>query len=72
MRKLSPGTYALWQLGSLREARYWTPPDGDASPAASAANAPVRRRVFMLCASWGSVVDRGIFDAAGPRTVATR
>ena len=33
VRKLPPGTYALWQLGSLREARYWTPPDGEA-PAA--------------------------------------
>lgn len=30
VRKLSPGTYALWQLGSLREARYWSLPDGEA------------------------------------------
>lgn len=36
VRKLSPGTYALWQLGSLREARYWTPPDGEAPRAARA------------------------------------
>lgn len=29
VRKLAPGSYALWQLGSLRESRYWTPPDGE-------------------------------------------
>jgi asparagine synthase (glutamine-hydrolysing) len=27
IRKLAPGTYALWQHGKLHEARYWTPPD---------------------------------------------
>ncbi|HYR36703.1 MAG TPA: asparagine synthase-related protein [Burkholderiales bacterium] len=31
VRKLAPGTYALWQFGSLRETRYWTPPDGAAA-----------------------------------------
>jgi asparagine synthase (glutamine-hydrolysing) len=35
VRKLSPGTYALWQFGSLREARYWTPPDAEAPLAAA-------------------------------------
>ena len=30
VRKLAPGTYALWQFGGLRETRYWTPPDGEA------------------------------------------
>ena len=30
VRKLSPGTYALWQFGTLRETRYWSPPDGGA------------------------------------------
>ncbi|HEY5899455.1 MAG TPA: asparagine synthase (glutamine-hydrolyzing) [Burkholderiales bacterium] len=27
IRKLRPGTIAIWQRGHLREARYWTPPD---------------------------------------------
>ena len=27
VRKLMPGTYALWQFGRLREVRYWMPPD---------------------------------------------
>jgi len=27
VRKLAPGSYALWQFGRLRESRYWTPPD---------------------------------------------
>jgi asparagine synthase (glutamine-hydrolysing) len=36
VRKLPPGAYALWQFGSLREARYWTPPDGEAPPAGRA------------------------------------
>jgi asparagine synthase (glutamine-hydrolysing) len=29
VRKLSPGSYALWQFGSLREVRYWSAPDGE-------------------------------------------
>jgi len=39
VRKLAPGSYALWQLGSLRESRYWTPPDGEAAPAPAAREA---------------------------------
>src|SRR5688572_22232700 len=27
IRKLLPGSHALWQFGRLRESRYWTPPD---------------------------------------------
>jgi len=27
IRKLQPGTYALWQFGRTKEVRYWTPPD---------------------------------------------
>jgi asparagine synthase (glutamine-hydrolysing) len=27
IRKLMPGSHALWQFGRLRESRYWTPPD---------------------------------------------
>ena len=27
VRKLLPGTYALWQFGRLREVRYWSSPD---------------------------------------------
>jgi asparagine synthase (glutamine-hydrolysing) len=27
IRKLLPGTCALWQFGRMREIRYWTPPD---------------------------------------------
>jgi asparagine synthase (glutamine-hydrolysing) len=30
VRKLAPGSYALWQFGTLRETRYWSPPDGEA------------------------------------------
>ena len=30
VRKLAPGSYALWQFGALRETRYWSPPDGEA------------------------------------------
>ena len=38
VRKLSPGTYALWQFGALRETRYWRPPDGEAPIARGPAN----------------------------------
>jgi len=27
IRKLAPGSYALWQFGRLRETQYWSPPD---------------------------------------------
>jgi asparagine synthase (glutamine-hydrolysing) len=29
VRKLPPASTAVWQLGKLREARYWSPPDKD-------------------------------------------
>ena len=28
VRKLAPGSYALWQFGNLRSVKYWQPPDG--------------------------------------------
>ena len=31
VRKLSPGSYALWQFGNLREVRYWSAPDGESA-----------------------------------------
>jgi len=36
IRKLAPASYLLWQLGSAREARYWTPPDAEPAPPACA------------------------------------
>ena len=30
VRKLSPGTYAMWQFGRLQETRYWIAPDRNA------------------------------------------
>ena len=35
IRKLPPATYALWQLGRLKEFRYWTPPDRDSRKSSS-------------------------------------
>jgi asparagine synthase (glutamine-hydrolysing) len=40
IRKLAPGTYALWQFGRSREVRYWTPPDKE-SPASTRNGDPV-------------------------------
>ena len=40
VRKLPPGTYALWQFGNLRETRYWSPPDGDSQAATHASGEP--------------------------------
>jgi asparagine synthase (glutamine-hydrolysing) len=31
IRKLPPGTYALWQFARTREVRYWTPPDKESA-----------------------------------------
>ncbi len=41
VRKLSPGTYALWQFGALRETRYWSPPDGDPAGVKRAPEKPI-------------------------------
>ncbi|HYL87277.1 MAG TPA: asparagine synthase (glutamine-hydrolyzing) [Burkholderiales bacterium] len=38
VRKLAPGTYGLWQFGTLRERRYWSPPDGETPLARGPAN----------------------------------
>ena len=44
VRKLMPGTYALWQFGRLREVRYWFPPDRVAH-AGQPANGPIAEPV---------------------------
>jgi len=41
VRKLAPGSYALWQFGRLHETRYWAPPDGEPAPARPPAQEPV-------------------------------
>jgi asparagine synthase (glutamine-hydrolysing) len=41
IRKLAPGTYALWQFGRMREVRYWTPPDRNERPGLSSSKNPV-------------------------------
>jgi asparagine synthase (glutamine-hydrolysing) len=33
IRKLAPGTTAVWERGTLTETRYWSPPDRSANPA---------------------------------------
>jgi asparagine synthase (glutamine-hydrolysing) len=48
VRKLAPGSYALWQFGHLRETRYWTPPDGDSNVAPSAVREPVEGFIERL------------------------
>jgi len=42
VRKLVPGTYALWQFGTLREMRYWSPPDGEAPGLQPAVRGPAQ------------------------------
>ncbi|HEY5899454.1 MAG TPA: asparagine synthase (glutamine-hydrolyzing) [Burkholderiales bacterium] len=48
VRKLAPGSYALWQFGSLRETRYWSPPDGEMSAHKPAAVEPVDGFIAQL------------------------
>ncbi|HZQ72199.1 MAG TPA: asparagine synthase (glutamine-hydrolyzing) [Burkholderiales bacterium] len=38
IRKLPPATLAVWQLGRLRETRYWTPPDKNLNKSKSKEN----------------------------------
>jgi len=61
VRKLAPGTYALWQFGHLRETRYWSLPDGEPGIAARASAEPVEG--FIAC------LDEAVrlhLDGAGP------
>jgi asparagine synthase (glutamine-hydrolysing) len=53
VRKLAPGTYALWQFGSLRETRYWTPPDGAAAVDPSV---PGRQQIDIFIERLGDAV----------------
>jgi asparagine synthase (glutamine-hydrolysing) len=48
VRKLAPGSYALWQFGNLRETRYWSPPDGEAGIAPRAVAEPVEGFIERL------------------------
>ena len=48
VRKLPPGTYALWQFGNLRQTRYWSPPDGDSQAAPRASGEPVADFIARL------------------------
>jgi asparagine synthase (glutamine-hydrolysing) len=48
VRKLPPGTYALWQFGNLRETRYWSPPDGEAGTPGPAPKEPVEGFIARL------------------------
>ncbi|HSN33717.1 MAG TPA: asparagine synthase (glutamine-hydrolyzing) [Ideonella sp.] len=48
VRKLAPGTYALWQFGSLRETRYWTPPDAESALHRSRDGEPVEGFIAQL------------------------
>jgi asparagine synthase (glutamine-hydrolysing) len=51
IRKLPPASYALWQLGRLHEARYWTAPDGDATPVRHSAFGGEREAVDSFLAT---------------------
>ena len=48
IRKLQPGTTAVWERGRLTEARYWSAPDRDAGPGAAPAGDPARAFLALL------------------------
>src|SRR3954466_1793379 len=47
VRKLAPGSLALWQFGKLREGRYWSLPDADTTPGKAPAD-PVQGFLIRL------------------------
>jgi asparagine synthase (glutamine-hydrolysing) len=55
VRKLMPGTYALWQFGRLREVRYWFPPDRVAS-----SGLPLTGRVGEPIAAFTEKLDEAV------------
>lgn len=48
VRKLAPGSYALWQFGNLREVRYWSVPDGEAAGHRRPAGEPIEGFIERL------------------------
>jgi asparagine synthase (glutamine-hydrolysing) len=81
VRKLAPGSYALWQFGNLREVRYWNVPDGEAAESRRAAGDPVEGfierldeavRLAMPTASPIGVLLSGGFDSAAIVALAKR
>ena len=48
IRKLAPGSYALWQFGRLREQRYWVPPDKHPAQGALPVREPVSEFTAQL------------------------
>ena len=48
IRRLAPGSYALWQFGRLREVRYWTPPDREPLRQGPLAADPVEAFIAQL------------------------
>ena len=77
VRKLMPGTYALWQFGRLREVRYWFPPDRGAcsgQPAAEPVAAFTEKldEAVRLRAPGAGVLLSGGVDSAALLALAAR
>jgi len=69
IRKLQPGTTAVWQRGKLTESRYWSPPDrgmsGCANPPADVAGAFLSRLDEAVRLQMVSDVPFGAFLSGG-------
>ncbi|HSJ95938.1 MAG TPA: asparagine synthase-related protein, partial [Myxococcota bacterium] len=68
IRKLAPGTYAMWQFGRLQATRYWTPPDRQPATAparkdAEAAFTAALAESSALCEGDGVLLSGGIDSA---------
>jgi asparagine synthase (glutamine-hydrolysing) len=74
VRKLAPGSYALWQFGNLREVRYWSVPDGESAEHRRPGGDPVEgfierlddavRSAMPACAPAGVLLSGGYDSAA--------
>jgi asparagine synthase (glutamine-hydrolysing) len=76
IRKLAPGSYALWQFGRVREVRYWAPPDRNPR-SGQAVDEPVSQFIEKLddavkLRSSGSVLLSGGLDSAALVALASR
>jgi asparagine synthase (glutamine-hydrolysing) len=69
IRKLQPGTKAVWERGKLTESRYWSPPDrgmsGSANPPADVAGAFLSRLDEAVRLQMVSDVPFGAFLSGG-------
>lgn len=65
VRKLPPGSYAVWQFRKVRETRYWVPPDRNPSSSEESGTDPVEGFIERLGEAVKLALPGGVFLSGG-------